>query len=63
MRKKGVINTVNQDKCDGCGVCADNCPVEILRVKDGKIEMSEPEMCTNCRICVEVCPHQVLEAQ
>jgi NAD-dependent dihydropyrimidine dehydrogenase PreA subunit len=58
-----VINTFNQDKCDGCGVCADNCPVEILRVKDGMIEMSEPEMFTNCGICFEVRPHQVFEAQ
>ena len=33
-----MINVVNEDECDGCGVCADNCPVRILQVMDRKIK-------------------------
>jgi NAD-dependent dihydropyrimidine dehydrogenase PreA subunit len=57
-----MILVTNPDACDGCGACANNCPVRILRVETGKVRMTEPEMCTDCRICTEVCPGHVLEA-
>jgi NAD-dependent dihydropyrimidine dehydrogenase PreA subunit len=58
-----MIKVVRIEACDGCGVCANNCPVGSLRVEAGKVVTREPEMCTDCRICVEVCPLQVLEAE
>ncbi len=56
-----MIRVVREDACDGCGVCVNNCPVGILRIKSGKIKVSGPEMCTDCRICIEVCAQRVFE--
>jgi NAD-dependent dihydropyrimidine dehydrogenase PreA subunit len=55
-----MVEAVNEESCDGCGVCVENCPVFILRVTNGKVGITNPAMCTDCRICMEVCPKQVL---
>jgi ferredoxin len=54
-----MMEAVQKESCDGCGVCVENCPVFILRVFHGKVMMTNPEMCTQCCICTEVCPKQV----
>ena len=45
--------------CDQCGVCADNCPEDAIRLKGG-VFVVNPDDCTGCRICVEVCPQAVM---
>ena len=42
------------DNCDGCGICADGCPV-------GAIDKSNPRntdkaICTSCMRCRDICP-------
>jgi len=56
-----MINIVAIEKCDGCGVCVDNCPTEVLGIVDEKVKVIDSEMCTDCRICMQVCPYGVLE--
>ena len=56
-----MINIVDIEKCDGCGTCVDNCPLEVLGVIDEKVKIIDSNMCTDCRVCVEVCPYGVLE--
>ena len=47
--------TVNQDKCIGCGECADTCPAEVYKIENGKSEPVKAEECLGCESCVEVC--------
>ncbi len=56
-----MIETVDEELCDGCGVCVENCPVGILRVENGKAKVSKAHMCTDCSLCREVCPRQALQ--
>jgi DNA-directed RNA polymerase subunit D len=44
-------------RCDGCGLCVEVCPKNILEVKDGKITVKEggEVQCSLCRLCEQAC--------
>ena len=46
---------VNQETCNGCGDCADACPLDAIEVQDGKASVDE-DTCGDCGACVDVCP-------
>lgn len=45
------------DICDGCGMCVDECPREILAVKGKKVEVIGGKLpdCSMCRLCERAC--------
>jgi Fe-S-cluster-containing hydrogenase component 2 len=47
--------------CDQCGACAEVCPAEAYKEKDGCFEIDRAA-CTGCFVCVEECPRGVLRA-
>jgi ferredoxin len=47
---------VDGEKCAGCGVCEDVCPVEAVRVSDGVARIDQ-DRCNECEACVEACPN------
>lgn len=50
--------TIDEEKCQGCGECADNCPAAILSLVDGKAQVTgEMEDCLGCETCVSSCEH------
>ena len=62
MALKGAIIIANE-RCKGCGVCIDNCPVNTIALSkevNGKgynyAYMANPENCTGCTNCATVCP-------
>ena len=49
---------VDKEKCDACGTCVDECPVEAITLNDfAKVDVEE---CTECGTCVEVCPNEAI---
>ncbi|GEM_PF-912136 len=50
---------VLKDKCDGCGDCVEACPVEAIRLKDGKAVI-DAEGCIDCGECVNECPKEAI---
>lgn len=49
---------VSSEKCDACGTCVDECPVEAITLNDhAKVDADE---CTDCGTCVEVCPNEAI---
>jgi ferredoxin len=56
--------TIDQKKCKRDGMCAKECPAQIIVLNDKDtfptlMENSE-EFCINCGHCVAVCPHGAL---
>ena len=49
---------VDTDKCTGCGVCVDACPVDAIKVEDGKAKISDA--CVDCGACTGACPVEAL---
>lgn len=48
--------TIDRDKCEGCGECAESCPADILEMVDGKAEVTgDISECLGCETCVTVC--------
>ena len=43
-----------EDTCVGCGLCAKNCPVSAIQIKDRKPEWVK-EQCVMCLSCLHQC--------
>ena len=58
--KKPVVDT---KLCDGCGICAEECPVYCLEIVPGEENplhsisvLKDPEVCHGCGVCERHCP-------
>ena len=56
-KKSGRIGIVPKPskKCVNCGICAKECPVKAIDVKNSKIV--NKNTCISCMRCISVCPH------
>ena len=52
--KGNGVARVNAQKCNGCGVCVEYCPVDAITMND--IAIIDENKCTGCGICVDKCP-------
>jgi ferredoxin len=50
---------IDGEKCAGCGVCGDVCPVEAIRVRDSVARIDQ-DRCNECEACVEACPNEAI---
>ena len=48
--------TVDAEKCEGCGECANNCPVAVFKMENGKCVVVQGDLCEGCETCISVCP-------
>jgi len=53
--------TIDEEKCLGCGECADACPAGILSLVDGKAQVTgELSDCLGCETCSASCEHDAV---
>ncbi len=55
------VPVINEEKCDGCGKCADICRFNALTLIGTKV-LVFPELCHSCKGCEVVCPEQAVMA-
>lgn len=51
-----MVHTIEKDVCIGCGKCVQTCPLDVLRLVDGKAEIVYPDDCMTCYLCEHNCP-------
>lgn len=51
---------VDEEKCVGCGECADVCPGDVFEIENEKAVVANPEECLECESCVETCEQQAI---
>lgn len=59
-KTKNYYNKVKADgkKCVGCGICAGVCPMQNIKIEDGKAEFNGK--CTMCYRCFSRCPQRAI---
>lgn len=61
MKRK--IIKINEEKCNGCGVCIPNCPEGALQVIDGKARLVSDIFCDGLGACIGDCPLGAIEIE
>ncbi len=65
------VAEVDLQRCDGSGLCAEECPIEgaiqtVAMQIDGQPQKRarvNPALCTGCGMCVAVCPHNAVNVK
>ena len=57
-----TIEKIDHDLCTGCGICADICPMDVIRMdEDGeKAVIKYQEDCMLCEFCSLDCPEEAI---
>lgn len=55
MAKRKIVK-INEDKCDGCGLCVPNCAEGAIRVIDKKARLVSDVFCDGLGACLGHCP-------
>ena len=50
---------VDKNKCIGCGICLNICPVGAITIKNGRAEIDQ-DKCTHCGKCRDICPQEAI---
>lgn len=58
IRRYGRYFTTD-GRCNGCGICQKICPVENVRLKDGRPEWGRS--CEFCLACISFCPQKTIQ--
>ena len=54
---------IDDDKCNACGICDQNCPLDVLYLVEEKLEVRYPYECWHCGACRQDCPTGAIEIE
>ena len=52
---------INEEKCIGCGLCAEACYYNVIDASDTPSVIARPEDCVECGFCSGICPTGAME--
>src|SRR5512141_133002 len=61
MKRK--IIRIDEEKCNGCGLCIPNCQEGALQVIDGKARLISDLFCDGLGACIGYCPEGAIEIE
>ena len=62
MPKRKIIK-IDEDKCNGCGLCIPNCPEGALQIIDGKVRLVSDLFCDGLGACIGHCPQGAINIE
>ena len=60
MKEKRKIIEIDENRCDGCGLCVPSCAEGAIRVIDGKARLVADKYCDGLGACLGECPKGAL---
>ena len=53
-----MIEKIDPELCNGCGICVDSCATDVIRMNEEtkKAQITYSEDCTLCCMCEQDCP-------
>lgn len=57
------IIKIDEEKCNGCGLCVPNCHEGALQIIDGKVRLVSDLMCDGLGACIGHCPEGAIEIE
>lgn len=60
MKALRKIIIIDEEKCDGCGLCIPSCPEGALQIVDGKAKLVKDNFCDGLGACLGECPQGAL---
>jgi len=58
---EGIVSSINEEICKGCGICVMNCPYNAIELDEEKSKAKVTEiLCKGCGVCVASCPQQAV---
>lgn len=66
MKVKRKIIRIDEEKCNGCGICVPSCAEGAIRIVDGKARLVAEKYCDGLGACLGECPEgalSVIEAE
>ncbi|MCX6296902.1 MAG: 4Fe-4S binding protein [Bacteroidetes bacterium] len=57
------IIKIDEEKCDGCGICIPGCPEGALQIIDNKARLVSDLMCDGLGACIGDCPQGAIEIE
>ena len=62
MAKRKIIK-IDEEKCNGCGLCIPNCPEGALQIIDGKARLISDLFCDGLGACIGHCPQGAIHIE
>lgn len=62
MAKRKII-TIDEKKCNGCGLCIPNCPEGAIQIIDGKARLISDLFCDGLGACIGHCPQGAISIE
>lgn len=62
MAKRKIIK-IDEEKCNGCGLCMPNCPEGALAIIDGKARLISDLFCDGLGACIGHCPQGAINIE